>query len=140
MIQLIQQITLSRRCHRPDLHGAGDCNEELLKEQWAVSRSQQFWSQLQPTTLERIIMEPRACTHIVITVLNNNYLHMQSIPINWYYLTGNIYHIIQLHTEEQEHKWLNTVSRKGHQLFFHKPRRWKEKVMNTSVSIISVAG
>lgn len=83
---------------------------------------------------------PRACTHIVIAVLNNNYLHMQSIPINRYYLTGNIYQIIHLHTEEQEHKWLNTVSQKGYHLFFHKPGRWKEKVMNTSVSIISVAG
>lgn len=49
-------------------------------------------------------MDPCASTHTVIVVLHNNHLHMQSIPINRYYLRGNIYHTIQLHTEEKEHK------------------------------------
>lgn len=86
-------------------------------------------------------MHPCASTHTVIAVLNNTYLHMQSIPISRYYLPGNIYQTSQLHYEEQEHKWLSAVSQKRHQLFFHKAGRWREKVLNvTSVTIISVAG
>lgn len=49
-------------------------------------------------------MHPCASTHTVIAVLNNTYLHMQSIPISRYYLPGNIYQTSQLHYEEQEHK------------------------------------
>lgn len=78
--------------------------KNCCREVSAVSKSQQFWSWLQPTTLERIIMDPCASTHIVIAVLNDTYLHMQSIPIHRYYLTGNIYQTSQSHTEEQEHK------------------------------------
>lgn len=47
--------------------------------------------------------------YIVSVILNNNYSHVQSIPTNWYYITGNIYQTIQLHTKEQEHKFLSTV-------------------------------